>query len=783
LDKLTYQPSHMVIAAAGSSMSELTLRDVGLMLTRRRIIIYIAVSVFFLLGVLGLTLSTRRYRSVGEIELQKDSTSSLGIQTDSADTPADALEVNMIIETQAKILQSDSLALRVIEDLHLEQTSDYQAKWSLLDWVLGCFQAKGTADPKDGSLENSPHRRMRVLKIFHRKLTVKPVAGTRLIDVEYLSPDPQLAASVVNHLLQGLIEKGFQARYDATMQASSWLSAQLGDLRATTQELQAKVVKLQQESGVFAVGEVDHEGRDQVYNPTLEKLQMATQAEAQAESNRILKGAIDDVVKSGNAELISGLGGNTVVGGGSSSAIGSSLSLIQNLRLQEASEQAELQQLSAKFGPAYPKLAEIQENLDAVQAAIREEVGRVARRARNDYLVAEQTEKKTRRDFEADKSEAKALNSKTIEYQMVRQEADQTRSLYDDMLRHLKESGLLAGLRSTNISIVDLAKPSDKPAKPVALLYLLGSIVMGLVFGVVAALLRDVTDTRIQDLREISRELGPLPLCVLPHQKQLASLASGTSLVAKSSLPALERPHSLFVESLRSLRTSLLLSRSEAPPRSVLVTSPLEGEGKSFLSWNLAILFAQQGKRVLLCDANLRHPSLHHNLTFNPTAGLSTLLAGLGNGVSVVIPVPEVPGLFLVPAGPLPPYPAELLTSHCMADLLKLWESQYDLVLLDAPPVLQATDSVILSSMVNSVLLMAWHQKTPLPALEKSYRMLEEVHSAGGRKINIVVNGVKEQSISYPNRQRELPKPDEKISASRCLSETRANSNVKSLHR
>jgi polysaccharide biosynthesis transport protein len=746
-----------MVVAAGSSVPELTLREVGLMLSRRRGIIYVTVLVFFLLGILALTFSTRRYRSVGEIELQKDSTSSLGLQTDSADTPSDALEVNMIIQTQAQILQSDSLALRVIEDLHLEQTSDYQQKWSPLDWILGYFQPKGIADPRGASLDNSPHRRMRVLKIFHRKLTVKPVAGTRLIDVEYLSPDPQLAAAVVNHLLQGLIEKGFQARYDSTMQASSWLSAQLGDLRAKTQELQAKVVKLQQESGVFAVGEVDKEGRDQVYNPTLEKLQMATQAEAQAQSNRILKDTINDVVKSGNAELISGLGGNTVVGGGSSSSVGSSLSLIQNLRLQEASEQAQLQQLSAKFGPVYPKLAELRGNLDAVQASIREEVSRVGRRARNDSLIAQQTEAKTRKDFEEDKREAVALNNKTIEYQMVRQEADQTRSLYDDLLRHLKESGLLAGLHSTNISVVDLAKPSDKPAKPVALLYLLGSMLVGLVFGLVAALLRDVTDTRIQDLRKISRELGLLPLCVLPYQKPRAALPLGTSWGAKSALPALERPHSVLVESLRSLRTSLLLSRSGAPPRSVLVTSSLEGEGKSFLSWNLSILFAQQGKRVLLCDANLRHPWLHRNLEINPAAGLSTLLAGLpDHGVSVVIPVHEVPGLFLIPAGPLPPYPAEQLASHRMADLVKLWESQYDLVILDAPPVLEVTDAVILSSMVNSVLLVAWHQKTPLPALEKSYRMLEEVHSSNGRKINIVVNGVKDQPISYPNRQREV---------------------------
>jgi capsular exopolysaccharide synthesis family protein len=374
-------------------------------------------------------------------------------------------------------------------------------------------------------------------------------------------------------------------------------------------------------------------------------------------------------------------------------------------------------------------------------------VARVAGRAHNDFVVAEQTEQKTRQDFNAYKSEAEALNNKTIEYQMVRQEADETRSVYDDMSKHLKESGLLAGLRSTNISIVDWGKPSDKPAKPVILLYLLGSIGLGLVFGTVAALFRDVTDTRIQDLRQISRELGPAPLCALPFQKEKAILTGGIGWAAKSALPALDSPRSLFVEALRSLRTSLMLSRSGAPPSSVLVTSPLTGEGKSFVSSNLAIVFAQQGKRVLLCDANFRHPWLHRNLEINPDVGLSTLLAGLSPdyGAAAIIPVQEVPGLFLLPAGPLPPYPAELLASDRMASLVKIWEVQYDLVILDAPPVLQFTDSVVLSSMVNSVLLIARHQKTSLPALEKSYRMLDDVQSSNGRKINIVINGVKEQ--------------------------------------
>jgi polysaccharide biosynthesis transport protein len=148
----------------------------------------------------------------------------------------------------------------------------------------------------------------------------------------------------------------------------------------------------------------------------------------------------------------------------------------------------------------------------------------------------------------------------------------------------------------------------------------------------------------------------------------------------------------------------------------------------------------------LLCDADLRRPWLHRHLDVNPQGGLSTVLAGLSpdHGASSMIPVPDVPGLSLLPAGPLPPYPAELLASAPMADLVRKWEAEFDLVILDTPPVLQCTDSVVLSSMVNSVLLLARHQKTPLPALEKSYRMLEEVQSSN-RKINIVINGVKDQ--------------------------------------
>ena len=757
LDKLSLHSPRLVVAPRPSPASELSFRELGMMLWRRQRLIYTTILVFILLALVAVAFSTRRYRATGEIEVQKDSVSSLNLQSGN-ESPSDALETNMMLQTQAKILESDSLALHVIKELNLESTSDYKEKWNPIGWVFGLLSPAGKSDPKGASLEDSPHRRMTVLRIFHSKLTVKPVPGTRLIDVQYLSPDPQLAAAVVNHLLQGLIESSYQSRYDATMQASSWLNNQLGDLRQQTEALQNKLVKLRQETGVFALGEVDRQGKDQVYSPTLDRLQMVTQALAQAQSNRILKGAIYNVVKSGDPEQISNLSGNVVA---SSSTVASSLTLIQNLRLQESTLLGQLQEMKAKFGPGYPKVNELQGNLDGVQQAIKAEVTRVAGRAHNDYIVAAETEQKTLDDFHTEESNAEALNDKTIQYQLVRQEADQTRSLYEDLLRRLKESGLVAGLRSTNISIVDPGRPSDKPAKPMVLLYLAGSIVAGAIVGIAAALLRDVTDTKIQGVREISREVGATPLCVLPFEKQVPVLSSmSTSPLA--GLPALGNSRSLYVESLRSLRTSLLLSRSGNPPKTVLVTSSVAGEGKSFISWNLAILFAQQGKRVLLCDADLRNPRLHRDLGMeNVEAGLSTALAGLsndGDGGVYIVAAPGVNGLDVLPAGPLPPYPAELLSSDRMTDLLDQWQQYYDVILLDAPPVLPVTDSVILSTMVDSVLLVAWYQKTLLSALERSYQMLADVQTDQNHKVNIVLNGVKQAPSSGHTFYQYAPK-------------------------
>jgi uncharacterized protein involved in exopolysaccharide biosynthesis len=372
---------------------ELTLRDLLSIYRRRSRIIYGTLLVFIVLGVLYCVVSTRRYEAKGTIQVQKQGSDAMGLESmmsGASDSASDALGANINLQTQANILQSDTLALRTIEDLHLEETQDFKHHWNPVGMVLGWFSPGGQADLPNASLENAPQRRRRMLKIFAKNLKVKPVGGTRLIEISYLNPDPNVAAAVVNKLTQSLIDYSFRTRYDATQQASQWLSGQMGDLRQESENLQAKVVGLQKETGVYSLGMMDGQGREQAYSGVLDQLQQTTAALNAAKQNKILKGAVAHAAETGDAEMLSGLAGNQIVG--QSQAVANSLSLIQNLRQQEATQQASLQEMQAKFGPSYPKLAEIRGNLAGIDRSLHQEITRVKGRAESDFKIAQQTD-------------------------------------------------------------------------------------------------------------------------------------------------------------------------------------------------------------------------------------------------------------------------------------------------------------------------------------------------------------------------------------------------------
>jgi capsular exopolysaccharide synthesis family protein len=741
---------------------EMTVQDLWGILSRRRGIV---------LGVLLLTMaaaatlfatSTRLYSASAEIQVQKESADALSMDTMMGAGPtSDAVESNVNIQTQAQILQSDSLALQVIKELNLEGSPDFRSHFNPIGWAMGLFAPAGIPDPRNVPLEEAPARRAGVIRAFEAHLKVSPVSGTRLINIEYLSTSPQTAAVVVNKLVEDLTDYNFQTRHNATREASAWLGNQLHDLRTQSEALQAKLVGLQRDSGVFAFGQTDGQGRDQVFTPELDRLQQATSQLEQAQSSRIMKGALYQVVKNGDPELISGLAGNGMLSGASAGVTGS-LTLLQSLRGEEAQTQAKLNELSAKFGPGYPKVAELQSSLDSTQKSIRDEAARVQARVQNDYMVAQQIEDKDRALYLDEKNQAESQNDKAVQYQIARQEAAQSRTLYESLVSRMKEADVVAGMRSSNITLVDPARVPASPAKPSAFKYAAASIAGGLLFGICGALFRDATDTRIQELGDMELLLAEASIGLLPYhdakserkrvaEKKRASWASmgtihaaASNLMASNAAVAAIEPRAAYTEALRVLCTSLMQGDNGGPCGQVfLVTSSVSGEGKSMLSTNLAIVCAQRGKTVLLIDGDLRTPVLHRNLNLESGQGLSSLLfEGDVDAVSSVVqvPFPGIPGLYVLPAGPVPAYPAELLASDGMAELVRISRRHYDYIIIDGAPILPVTDSALLSRYADFTLVVARHNVTDRRSLERTCQILR---SQGVHQIGMVLNGVR----------------------------------------
>lgn len=672
-------------------------------------------SVFFVLFTVVLlgTLKQRPvYRAGALLEIQKENPNILTVkEMFELETVTDTY-----LETQYKIFKSDTLARRVIRRLKLEGVEEFNP------------QANSSVATSNDQV---------VLARFQTRLAIDPVKRSRLVEVTFDSYNPQLAAQVVNEVAESYIQQNLENRWEATQKASEWLSQQLGGIKGKLEKSEDELQGYVRSNGLLFL-ESDKGVSENIVNERLRQLQEEL---TKAQALRYEKESLARMADSGDAAALPGLADNK---------------LLQDLTVRLAELERERAQLVTVFTPEYPKVRQVQSQIDEIQDILNRERRRAAQRVRNEYGAAVRRENLVRAAFEEQQRQAHDVAELSVQYTILRREVDTNRQLYDGLLQRLKEAGVSAGLKASNVRIVDAAEPPEKPAKPNLLLNLSLGLVLGLGFGVGAAFLMEHLDNTLKTSADVERFLQVPALALIPAATSLNGKSRGVyGLPARKQLtaahvgtngngpPRWERidtagQHSTFTEAFRGLRTSVLLSTAERAPRTLLVTSARAGEGKTTVSINLAISLAQLGPRVLLVEGDLRRPSIHRAFGLENSTGLVRYLTGGQDWRRVVSPTP-VDGLDVIVSGPMPPNPAELLSAERMRLLMREATLEYGFVIVDSPPVLQVSDARILATMVEAVILVVDGAETPREMVQRAQAYARHV---GASVIGVVLNNL-----------------------------------------
>ena len=706
----------------GFAAREHSLSDYWRILQKRKWTVILAVVVVVTMATLVTLRMTPIYDAVTRILISPQILSPLNMKENNVSQAEDDQQRD--IETKVRILQSDTMAELVIRRLNLDTHSEFAGKSQT--------QSSGGIVVSDSAAEESA-RQEQLIRKFQGSLKVQQVPDTSLIEIRYSDPNASLAADAANATADTFIEQNVKSRYDSTMQAADWLSKQLADLQIKMESSQVKLVQYQKEHAIV--------GADDKQNLTTEKLDELNKELTGAQADRIQKESLYQIAMGGNPETLSAVLQDPI---------------LTALRQRQTELQAQYALLSTEFGPGYPKLLEIKNQLDQIDRNYREQVQTSVDRIKNDYQTAMNRERMLQAALAEQTSVADKLNENAIEYKVLKQEADSNRQLYDGLLEQLKEASLAAGLNSSNIRVVDRARVPLHPSRPNLMRNLEFALLIGLTGGIAISFGMEAMDTTVRTPEQAESISGLPTLGVIPLQSALERPVSGTSrthILQRSPrngarpqpLISYLEPQSEIAEAYRALRTSILLSSASRPPRSILVTSAVAQDGKTMTCINIGIVLAQQGKRVLLVDADMRRPHIHRAFGLKGDVGLSNILTG-GAGASNAIQPTVQPNLFVIPSGLVPPHPAELLSSSLMRDLLSQWHTEYDHVILDSPPVISVTDPVVLSVQADAVLLIVRSGQTTGAHVRRTRNLLQSVNAG---LLGIVVNAADLTSPDY----------------------------------
>ena len=735
------------VGAAGEQVlpsSDVQLKHLLAIFRRRRGTILAWTLVCGLIAVLITLAIPRRYSATATIELTKASSGDpLGLQDLSgigAELGGGGEQLSSDLLTQLTVISSDTADLSVIKALGLEGTPAYALPSSTP-------QSSPLMQEKGRPLEEAPARLQRALAIFHSRLKVEIVKGTRLIAITYEDEDPAMAARVANEMVIQSIDLYTQSRQTASEDASSKLNLELNDLKARSQRSQDAVEKFEHEhnlSGISMSSTMSTTeggvGSVTVSNAPLERLLQLNKDLTSAEVLRTEKEAIYEMARTQDPNTVVGIG-LTELANGSGSVSSTDLALLQTLRAQEADLRVRLETASGKYGAKNPEIANLQTSLASIRRQIVDEVQRIKRRTENDLALAKRTEAGLRAQVAAQQQEVARTGNAADMLVLLREQAGADQSLYQNLRTKLQEADVVSRLRASNIIIVDRARIPVVPSSPQRKKDLGIGLLTGAVLGSIFAFYRAFWSGIIYGEEDV------VPVINAPLIARIPDFTPAAVLRRRSWLPWSSRPvrggaRALApspgaMESFRALRTVLLASNDRMPLGSVLFMSPSSHEGRSTSCSLTARVFAEQGFRVLLIDADLRDSGGTPGVPQNQPVGLTSCLE---SGVSLAQAIqasPTVTGLSVLPAGPSVTNPADLLGRPRFAELLAEAEQQFDFVFLDSPPALWVTDADVIGRFAKTTLLVARAGVTTRQELE---RMADNRRILGQRPLGVCLN-------------------------------------------
>ncbi len=692
-----------------TAVTDTTLSEAIITLRKRRWVLIIAVLLGLAYGIFRAVSQPKLYEAYGRIQVRSGSSNEYrvsAVEGYNADSSSKML-------TEVAILQSDSLMLTVARDLDLANSTQFLA-------IKGPIPHANLDDPEV---------RQKIIHRLQSNVHIQQVPKTDIIRISCDSLEGKLSADIVNTVVSEYIKRSYETRFASTQRVSQWLSSQLDDLKQQVETSQTQMMDLQKRLGIL--------GFDPNRNQISTALDDLARAAGQAKIARI--------VAESRYRVINGMDPDTMEGSIDMTP-GTATGELTQLRGQLAVQKANYAQLLQTLQPNHPTAKGIKAQIDELQKEINAEQSRLLIQAKQAFVVARANEDQTSAALETQKADAYKLRDDLVEYTLRQREFDSNRTLYEGLLQRLRTASVQAGLESLEIDEVDHALVPSSPKLQPQSTIIITTVIFSLLGGVVVAFLMESLDTGLRSIAEIESTIELPSLAIIPRARRSTAEEAANLSTAQRNISVLTQPKSQFAEAFRSLRTSLLLSTAGHPPKFILFTSATPSEGKTTTASNLACILAQGDSRVLLIDADLRRPNIHHRFGLNGKIGLTTLLTGATELKDTVQNIPEVPNLDILPSGPVPPFPTEMLSSEGMNQLLARCGEIYTHVIIDSPPILSVTDGVILARDAEAVVLVVRHGKSSKHVVRRARDLLLR---SGAQITGIVLNAVDMSSPEY----------------------------------